>query len=320
MSILFITSSRIGDAILSTGALEFACKILPDSPVVVAGGPLVTPLFEDWPGLERVIEIHRKPLSSHWVKLWAQTVKRPWKWVVDVRGSTLSYFLKAEKRLMWRSVASPKHRVEQISEIFKFPRTHSPTLYASAARQKKIKDILPPGERPIIVVAPIANWRGKEWPQEKFKELLQRLTSKKGLFEGAQIAFFAAPNERERITPLLQSFPEENILDMVGKLSLLDIFVFFQKSIFFIGNDSGLMHLAAASGVPTIGLFGPSPEVHYAPYGPYASYVRTPESYAELMGKYRKTKEVTLMNSLSVEKVQEEIHNLWQRTKKSAFK
>jgi ADP-heptose:LPS heptosyltransferase len=41
----------------------------------------------------------------------------------------------------------------------------------------------------------------------------------------------------------------------------------------FIGNDSGLMHLAAAAGAPTIGLFGPTPSDEYGPAGPKASAV-----------------------------------------------
>ena len=43
----------------------------------------------------------------------------------------------------------------------------------------------------------------------------------------------------------------------------------------YVGNASGLMHIAAASGVPTIGLFGPSPPALYAPAGERASFVTT---------------------------------------------
>ena len=42
----------------------------------------------------------------------------------------------------------------------------------------------------------------------------------------------------------------------------------------FIGNDSGAMHLAAAAGVPTLGLFGPSDDRLYAPWGPHCRVVR----------------------------------------------
>ena len=49
-----------------------------------------------------------------------------------------------------------------------------------------------------------------------------------------------------------------NLLDLVGKIDLIEMYNLMQKSNLFIGNDSGLMHLAALAKVPTVGLFGPS--------------------------------------------------------------
>jgi ADP-heptose:LPS heptosyltransferase len=50
----------------------------------------------------------------------------------------------------------------------------------------------------------------------------------------------------------------------------------------FIGNDSGTMHLAAAAGAPTLGLFGPSDEQLYGPWGPNTRAVRGPRSYEQI--------------------------------------
>jgi ADP-heptose:LPS heptosyltransferase len=63
------------------------------------------------------------------------------------------------------------------------------------------------------------------------------------------------------------------------------------------------MHLAAAAGAPTLGLFGPSEDRRYAPWGPKAAVVRTEESYAELFGRRAAPGRVqeTLMDGLSVE-------------------
>ena len=47
----------------------------------------------------------------------------------------------------------------------------------------------------------------------------------------------------------------------------------------FIGNDSGLMHLAAASNIATIGLFGPTNDKLYAPFGDKCHTIRTKETY-----------------------------------------
>lgn len=312
MSILFITCSRLGDAILSTGVLETARRALPEAPVVVACGPIAAPLFEDWPHLEQIIEIHRKPFSAHWALLWRQTIARRWDWVIDIRGSALSYLLRAQKRLVWRSSSSPIHHVEKLGQAFGFSDPPLPTLHVSSVRREHLQNLLP-GHRPVIAVAPVASWRGKEWPQENFIALLQRLTSSQGLFPEGLVAVFAAPSERDRVRPLLEGLPQDRILDFVGKLELLDIFTLLQSCAFFVGNDSGLMHMAAASGVPTLGLFGPSPDIHYAPYSPKASYVRTLEDDKTLMRRFRATHDHDLMRSLSVERVEEALWGLWQR-------
>ena len=84
---------------------------------------------------------------------------------------------------------------------------------------------------------------------------------------------------------------------------------------FFVGNDSGLMHIAAASGVPTLGLFGPSREKHYAPWGDHTAVVRTKLSYDELVGgsDYNPVTTRSLMESLSVDAVEDAAVKLWNR-------
>src|SRR3546814_14314158 len=50
----------------------------------------------------------------------------------------------------------------------------------------------------------------------------------------------------------------------------------------YVGNDSGLMHIAAASGIPTLGLFGPSRPENYAPWGERSAVARTAVAYDDL--------------------------------------
>jgi ADP-heptose:LPS heptosyltransferase len=72
-------------------------------------------------------------------------------------------------------------------------------------------------------------------------------------------------------TPVLTALPQA--LDLVGKLDLPEVAAVLARAAIFIGNDSGLMHLAAAAGAPTLGLFGPTPSDEYGPAGPKARAV-----------------------------------------------
>ena len=80
------------------------------------------------------------------------------------------------------------------------------------------------------------------------------------------------------------------------------------------------MHLAAAMGVPTLGLFGPSREVHYAPWGDHCAVVRTAKSYEEIVGDpaYDYRRHDTWMDTLSVDADRERRHravaaDTWRR-------
>ena len=87
----------------------------------------------------------------------------------------------------------------------------------------------------------------------------------------------------------------------------------------YIGNDSGLMHLAAATGIPTLGLFGPSPVTQYAPWGDMCDTVEARTSYDEIFPTaFDPTNTDTLMDSLPVEDVEEAAISLWNRVKDTA--
>ena len=101
-------------------------------------------------------------------------------------------------------------------------------------------------------------------------------------------------------------------------LGLLASYECLRRGAMFIGNDSGLMHLSAASGVPTLGLFGPTRDLHYRPWGMHAAVVRTRESCDELVHApgFDHRRSGTLMDGLSVEAVADAADRLWRRTQR----
>ena len=71
-------------------------------------------------------------------------------------------------------------------------------------------------------------------------------------------------------------------IDLMSNTPLLTAAACLQRCALYIGNDGGQMHLSAAAGVPTLGLFGPTPAHHYRPWGKLSDYVQAPEPFEGL--------------------------------------
>lgn len=321
MRILFVTATRIGDAVLSTGLLGWLLERHPEARVSVVAGPVAAPLFEAVPRLEQVIALRKRSWHRHWLNLWRQLAPRRWAIVVDLRATGLAYCLHAgERRVIGKRGGPGLHRVEELAKLFALSDPPAPRVWLNEAHRASARARLqshPAGEKPILAMGPAANWRGKQWRGERFAELAARLMASDGILPGARIAIFAAAHEREQARPLLESVPESRRIDLVGALDLNEAAACLERCALFVGNDSGLMHLAAAAGTPTLGLFGPSPHDRYRPWGPTAGYVRTPESVAELTSRpgFDPRTTDTLMDSLNVDAVEAAARALWARVR-----
>lgn len=316
MKILFVTSNRIGDAVLSTGLLSHLVSRYPRARLTVACGPLPAPLFATVPGVERVIGLAKRPFALHWLGLWASCVPRVWDIVVDLRGSALAWCLMARERRVLRPdrAGERRHRVESLGALFGLDPPPAPTLWTAPSDAAEADRLMPSGA-PILAIGPTANWMPKIWPSERFAELAQRLTAPGGILADGRIAVFGAPDERPLAEKLLAALPAERTLDLVGKVSLPAAAACFRRAALYIGNDSGLTHIAAAVGAPTLGLFGPSPPHHYAPWGARAAVAATTIPYEQLVGAPRFDHRATanLMGSLSVDVAEAAARALWKR-------
>ena len=316
MNILFVTSNRIGDAVLSTGLLGHLVARHPGARITIASGPLPAPLFAAVPGAERVIALEKKRFALHWLALWARCATRLWDLVVDLRGSGLAWCLMARQRRVAKpDRAGPKrHRVERLAALLGLDPPPSPRLWIAARDAEEAATLIPPGP-PVLALGPTANWLPKVWPAERFAALARRLTAPDGLLPGGRIAVFGAADERGLADPVIASLPADRTLDLVGKVALPVAAACFRRAALYIGNDSGLTHIAAAVGTPTLGLFGPSPPAHYAPWGPCAAVATTSIPYEQLVGAadfdHRAT--ANLMGSLSVDDAEAAARALWLR-------
>ena len=117
MRVLFITSTRIGDAVLSTGLLDHLIESDDHPDIWVACGVPAAPLFSETPGVKRVIPLQKKGLLGHWWYLWSRTIGRHWDLVVDLRGSAIAWLLWTKQRRVQRASSDGRHRVEQLGTL-----------------------------------------------------------------------------------------------------------------------------------------------------------------------------------------------------------
>ena len=265
MRILFVTSNRLGDAVLSTGLLDHLIRTHPDARITVVCGAVAEGVFARMPNLERTSVLTKRPFGKHWLPLWAATVTTWWDLVVDIRGSALSWLVPARRRATMRRGTG--HKTLQLAAILGLDPPPLPVVWTAPADHARVAALLP-ADRPFIVMAPTANWLPKIWPVERFAAAYQALSR-----GNAVPVVLAGPGATERATaaPLLAALP--GAIDLVGLLSLPEIAAVLSRAALFIGNDSGLMHVAAAAGAPTLGLFGPTNPTEYAPAGPRARAV-----------------------------------------------
>jgi ADP-heptose:LPS heptosyltransferase len=277
--ILFITATRIGDAVLSTGILAELLRRHPGARVTIACGPAAEGVFARLPGRDRTIVLVKRPWRAHWWGLWRQVAGTRWDLVVDLRGSAFALTVRAGRRLVLRGGRQPGPRIDHLGRLLGSGPVPLPVAWTAPADAARAATLLPGG--PWIGLGPSANWDLKVWPAARFTALFQALTGPGGALPGARAAILAGPGAAERAmaAPVLAALGDRAV-NLVGALTLPEAASVLARCALFVGNDSGLMHLAAAAGTPTLGLFGPSHVAQYAPSGPRARAVIAPGSPA----------------------------------------
>jgi lipopolysaccharide export system permease protein len=309
LKVLFITSSPLGDAVLTTGLLDHIIWKHPGAEITVACGPLPAAIFRNVPGIKQVIALKKQPHGGHWLNLWKKVAGTRWDIVVDLRNSIVSRLVVAKKCYRFsHRIDRSLHKVEQNAAVMRLSPPPAPRLWISDEQREHARSLIPDGS-PVIGIGPTANWQGKIWPPGCFIELIAALINPDGLLPFSRIAVFGAPGEEFQARPVLEAIPDELLINLVGKTDPGMAGAALERCSLYIGNDSGLMHMSAAAGTPTIGLFGPSYPHLYRPWGNHCTYVRTPETYDELTDYEGYTPESApcLMATLTVDAVFEEI-------------
>ncbi|MEH6475704.1 MAG: glycosyltransferase family 9 protein [Sneathiella sp.] len=261
---LFITSNRLGDAVLTTGVLNYLIDLEPDVPVTVVCGHLPAEIFRSVKGVEKVVPISKRKYSLHWLDAFKQLEFGYWHRIVDFRGSPLG-FLPARHHHLWKGGADHIHKTEANAKTIGVEYPLPPVIRTEHRVSEKLGG-LPENEK-ILAIAPTANSYKKQWHYENFIALSTALIKSGGILENAKIIVLGAPGEEEQAMPVVEGLPQDRVINFVGKTTPLEAAQILSYCDLFVGNDSGLMHTAVAVNIPTVGLFGIGKPVVYRPWG-----------------------------------------------------
>ena len=298
MKILFISSNLIGDSILSTGILAYILDNYKNPMITIVTGPTAKPLFLNFPNIDKIIIVKKRKYGLHWFKLWSQLIFTKWDLTIDLRSSIISYLIKTKDKKIFKKNKLPYHQVEKLSEFIGSKKIQLPKIYIDIGNLEKSRSII--NNKLVMAIAPGGNWNPKIWSSENFNKLIIHFHKK----YKNELFFLITGSKKEYdkyFEDVTRGIQKINIINLMGT-ELALTYGCLSMCKLFIGNDSGLMHLSASTGINTIGLFGPTRDDWYRPYGKNCYVVRTKENVQELR-KNLTHFDKSLMSSINVSEV-----------------
>ena len=284
--VLVVRLRSIGDTVLATPSLFALKRFLPNAQVDILVEDWVAPVLDNHPHVDNVILVARSGLAR--ARVARELRAANYDVVYNLHGGTTASFLTratgARHRVGFKSyqygrlhthqAPSPlliwaqqkTHSVEQQLALLGWtgvPVTDRPrtSLGISPSAAEKINQLLDDAglsEGSIALIHPAAAFATKQWAIEKFARVVEFLADR-----GFTSVAIAAPNEQ----PLLEQLRSETSANIVTfALSLPEVTALTSRSQLFVGNDSGIAHIAAAVGTPSVVVFGSSNIAHWRPW------------------------------------------------------
>jgi heptosyltransferase-3 len=272
-TILLITLSNLGDALMTTPVLEALHRQYPQAVIDIVTDARAADLFECCPYRGEIILKH---------KGWRGTlalVKRlrvtRYDLIVDLRTDGLTLLLHGRRKLTRRgNQTTGGHAVERhfgvITQDVRPAEIPPQRVWLTESQrtfaQQQLADL--PGKR-WLALGPGARWAPKCWPPENYVELAKQLTD---YFDA--IILLGSHDDMNACQRISESLvlPHRNL---AGNTGLLQAAAILEQAQLFVGSDSGLGHLAAASGTATLTVFGPGDPERYHPWHPQACWVQS---------------------------------------------
>ncbi len=289
-SVLVVRLRSIGDAILATPALHALRRFLPEARIDLLVEDWIAPLFEETQrDASRIVSVARGSLRSRWAAV--RDLRRGrYDVAFDLHGGTtatlLTYASGARRRvgferyqlarlLNYRAPCaadlwgrSELHSVEEQLALVGFvgvpvsdlPRTRlTPSRVSQARVRSRLEAVGLDPLAPIALVHPAAAFESKRWTTDGFARIVERLHER-----GYAPVAIAARHEAGILSALRQI--SRVAVTTFSDLALSEVVALAAGSRVFVGNDSGVAHVAAAVGTPVVVVFGSSSVAHWQPW------------------------------------------------------
>jgi heptosyltransferase-2 len=149
----------------------------------------------------------------------------------------------------------------------------SPRLYPSAADEAAAAAYAAAG--PYVCLAPTSVWFTKQYPEEKWRELLASLPA------GLRVYLLGGPPDAAACERLAAASNRETVRSLAGQLNLLASAALMRGAVMNYVNDSAPLHLCSAVEAPVTAVFCSTvPEFGFGPLSPRSFVVQTPEPLA----------------------------------------
>ncbi|MBC8418473.1 MAG: lipopolysaccharide heptosyltransferase II [Desulfobacterales bacterium] len=299
--ILIRATNWVGDAVMTLPALEAVRENFPSSSITVMAKTWVEPIFNHHPAVDRVLIFNKGEGAFTGFGEMIRVVREIRKGRFDLailfqnafEAALLTYLGGAVQRLGYSTDGRGfllTHRIILDDQVLKIhqseyylsilrgmgwgARSRDPALHVSQGDGEAADRIL--GSEGIkagdllIGLSPGAIFGGaKRWPPERFAEIGDRAVEE----WGARVLVFGSCKERAICSGVCSSM-RRKALNLCGRTSLSEVMGLISRCCFFVTNDSGLMHVAAALSVPTVAIFGSTDHITTGPRGPKTRIVR----------------------------------------------
>lgn len=288
--VLVVRLRSIGDTVLTTPALFALRRFLPQVQIDILLEDWVAPVLEGSELVDRVIAIPRDSKSAR-ARLARQLRAAHYDVVYNLHGGTTATLLTratgAKHRVgfaHYQYARLHNHAAPSSLEIWQRPSLHSveqqlaligwtgvpvtdrpPTQLAvtDQSRMAVAEKLRAAGfetqDKKFAVLHPAAAFDTKQWATENFARIAEDLTAR-GIIP---VAIVSSHEKR-----IVESLTEQTSVQIIGlsDLSLPEVTALTSQAHLFVGNDSGIAHIAAAAGAPCVVIFGSSNVAHWRPW------------------------------------------------------